>query len=48
MEKAPSGAQNRYALWLADHQRSSPDFAGWDRLGWREVLSGDKGLIVNE
>ena len=27
------GAQNRYALRLADHQRSSPCFAGWDRLG---------------
>jgi len=30
--KPPSGARNRYALWLADHQRSSPDFTGWDRL----------------
>ena len=30
--KPPSGAQNRYALRLADHQRSSPCFAGWDRL----------------
>ena len=26
------GARNRYALRLADHQRSSPYFAGWDRL----------------
>ena len=26
------GARNRYALRLADHQRSSPDCAGWDRL----------------
>ena len=26
------GAQNRYALRLADHQRSSPCCAGWDRL----------------
>ena len=26
------GAQNRYALRLADHQRSTPDCAGWDRL----------------
>ena len=25
------GARNRYALGLADHQRSAPDFAGWDR-----------------
>ena len=30
--KPPSGAQNRYALRLADHQRSSPCCAGWDRL----------------
>ena len=30
--KPPSGAQNRYALRLADHQRSSPCYAGWDRL----------------
>mgnify|MGYP004453285169 CR=1 FL=1 len=27
------GARNRYAIRLADHQRSSPDCAGWDRLG---------------
>ena len=27
------GAQNRYALRLSDHQRSTPDCAGWDRLG---------------
>ena len=26
------GAQNRCALRLADHQRSSPCYAGWDRL----------------
>ena len=26
-------ARNRYALRLADHQRSSPCCAGWDRLG---------------
>ena len=32
-ETALLGAQNRYALRLADHQRSSPCFAGWDRLG---------------
>ncbi len=31
--KPPSGARNRYALRLADHQRSSPYCAGWDRLG---------------
>ena len=34
-EKPPSGAQNRYALRLADHQRSSPCYAGWDRQGLR-------------
>ena len=27
------GARNRYAIRLADHQRSTPDCAGWDRLG---------------
>ena len=26
------GARNRYALRMADHQRSTPDCAGWDRL----------------
>ena len=26
------GARDRFALRLADHQRSAPDFAGWDRL----------------
>ena len=39
--KPPSGAQNRFALWLADHQRSTPWLCGmgppfysllWDRL----------------
>ena len=33
------GARNRYALRLADHQRSSPYFAGWDRQG----IAGGKG-----
>ena len=32
-ETALLGARNRYALRLADHQRSSPYCAGWDRLG---------------
>ena len=32
-ETALLGARNRYALRLADHQRSSPGCAGWDRLG---------------
>ena len=30
--KPPSGAQNRYAIRLSDHQRSSPYCAGWDRM----------------
>ena len=37
--KPPSGAQNRYALRMADHQRSSPYCAGWDRL--------DAGLSIH-
>ena len=32
-ETALLGARNRYALRLADHQRSSPNCAGWDRRG---------------
>ncbi|WP_297243855.1 hypothetical protein [uncultured Prevotella sp.] len=32
-ETALLGAQNRYALRLADHQRSTPGCAGWDRMG---------------
>ena len=32
-ETALLGARNRYALRLADHQRSSPNCAGWDRQG---------------
>ena len=31
--KPPSGARNRFASWLSDHQRSAPCFAGWDRMG---------------
>ena len=31
-ETALLGARNHYALRLADHQRSSPYCAGWDRL----------------
>ena len=30
--KPPSGAQNRYAIRLADQSKTSPDFAGWDHL----------------
>ena len=33
-ETALLGARNRFALRLADHQRSAPGFTGWDRLGW--------------
>ena len=32
-ETALLGARNRFALRMADHQRSTPDCAGWDRLG---------------
>ena len=32
------GARNRYALRLADHQRSSPNCAGWDRLNLKSGL----------
>ena len=32
-ETALLGARNRYALRLADHQRSTPNCAGWDRGG---------------
>ena len=31
--KPPSGAQNRFVLRLADHQRPTPSCAGWDRQG---------------
>ena len=41
-ETALLGAQNRFALRLADHQRSSPYFAGWDRLA---VAGGDLMLL---
>ena len=37
-ETALLGARNRFALRLADHQRSSPYFAGWDR---QAVAGGD-------
>ena len=32
-ETALLGARNRYAIRLADHQRSSPCCGGWDRRG---------------
>ena len=38
------GARNRYALRLADHQRSMPDCAGWDRLGVLQKELKELGL----
>ena len=38
------GARNRYALRLADHQRSTPDCAGWDRLGALQKELKELGL----
>ena len=38
------GARNRYALRLADHQRSTPDCAGWDRLGMVQEELKELGL----
>ena len=38
------GARNRYALRLADHQRSTPDCAGWDRLGVLQEELKELGL----
>ena len=34
-ETALLGARNRYAIRLADHQRSAPGCAGWGRLEWK-------------
>ena len=41
------GAQNRCALRLADHQRSSPYFAGWDRLGKNLPISDFINRIIH-
>ena len=38
------GARNRYALRLADLQRSTPDCAGWDRLGVLQKELKELGL----
>ena len=38
------GARHRYALRLADHQRSTPDCAGWDRLGMVQKELKELGL----
>ena len=40
-ETALLGARNRYALRLADHQRSSPDCAGWNRLDGSGDMTSD-------
>ena len=43
-ETALLGARNRYALRMADHQRSTPDCAGWDRLGVLQEELKELGL----
>ena len=40
-ETALLGARNRYALRMADHQRASPDCAGWDRLDGSGDMTSD-------
>ena len=45
-ETALLGARNRYALRLADHQRSTPDCAGWDRQDETGEMSSDTASIV--
>ena len=40
-ETALLGARNRFALRMADHQRSTPDCAGWDRLDETGEMSSD-------
>ena len=40
------GAQNRYALRLSDHQRSTLDCAGWDRLAIEEDNSAGSTTAV--
>jgi len=42
------GAQNRYAIRLADHHRSAPNCAGWDRLGKNSQLlrAVDESMVV--
>ena len=39
------GAQNRYALRLADHQRSTPVFAGWDRLKLSATIAFSNSVL---
>ena len=43
-ETALLGARNRFALRMADHQRSTPDCAGWDRLGMVQEVLKELGL----
>ena len=45
-ETALLGARNRYALRLADHQRSTPCCAGWDRWEKREFIVNSLQLIL--
>ena len=45
-ETALLGARNRYALRMADHQRSTPDCAGWDRLDVSGDTTSDTASIV--
>lgn len=39
------GARDRYALRLADHQRSAPDCARWDRL--RNITTYKRNMLEN-
>ena len=47
-ETALLGARNRYALRLADHQRSSPDYTGWDRRDYylNSLKISSKQLVI--
>jgi hypothetical protein len=47
-ETALLGARNRYALRLADHQRSSPYCAGWDRLVAMHSIPSLKPIYMNQ
>ena len=43
--KPPSGARNRFALWLADHQRSAPWLCGMGPPGGREFMALSKRIL---
>ena len=45
-ETALLGARNRYVLRLADHQRYTPDFTGWDRMGMTTITSRNASYII--